>query len=324
MDLPVISVCVITYKQAEYISHCLESILGQDVGVPFEVIVGNDCSPDGTAGILDDYARRHAGVVRAFNHPSNLGGKNNLAFVLRQARGRYIAICEGDDFWLDPLKLRKQLAALEADPGASLVFTNAAVARRFGSSWRIAARELRAPDSNSMKEQLYSGWWGIHTATLMFRADLVPAYLEPSYYHPELLSGDWPLVFCAAHHGRVLQLPDVTAAYRHSPGSTMRSGDANRIRLIRERLQWWDVMERTFGASVPMETRRDVARASMRALGYESAGGPKDIPLEPVGFFRRSLRLVALRNARAAAGTLRFLLNSTKLPAGHPGGINAC
>jgi glycosyltransferase involved in cell wall biosynthesis len=109
----IISVCVITYNHAPYLRQCLDSILAQQVGVPFEVVIRDDGSRDTTPAIVAEYAARHPGVVRALPVERNIGANANLLTTFAAAEGDYIAVCEGDDFWTDRAKLAKQLACAE-------------------------------------------------------------------------------------------------------------------------------------------------------------------------------------------------------------------
>jgi glycosyltransferase involved in cell wall biosynthesis len=125
MTQPMVSVRVVTYNHARFIAICLESILAQRTDFPFEIIVGEDCSTDGTRAIVDDYGRRFPELIRVITSETNGGGYANNVRVRQACRGSYHAFCEGDDFWIDPLKLQKQVMFLEAHPDYSLCFHDA-------------------------------------------------------------------------------------------------------------------------------------------------------------------------------------------------------
>ncbi len=118
---PVVSVLCITYNQASFIRQTLESILGQATDFPFELLVGDDRSSDGTAEIIADYAARHSNLV-AVLRTENLGPNKNFADLTSRARGEFVAICEGDDYWTDPRKLQRQVDFLRARPEFTLCF----------------------------------------------------------------------------------------------------------------------------------------------------------------------------------------------------------
>ena len=123
---PLISICLITYNQERYIKQTLESILMQVFPFDMEVVVSNDGSTDATHEIIKSVIESHAKghLIRYFNQDQNLGMMPNFIFALQQCTGTYIAICEGDDYWTDPLKLDKQVSFLEAHCDYGICFHN--------------------------------------------------------------------------------------------------------------------------------------------------------------------------------------------------------
>ncbi|HLT53958.1 MAG TPA: glycosyltransferase [Flavobacteriaceae bacterium] len=126
MEQPLLSVFVITYKHAAYIEQTLNSILIQETVFDYEVIVANDCSPDNTSEIIHSIVQTHprGHLIKYFEQEENVGMYGNFMFALNQCQGKYIAICEGDDYWTDPLKLQKQVDFLEGNPEFEVCFTN--------------------------------------------------------------------------------------------------------------------------------------------------------------------------------------------------------
>lgn len=118
---PKVSVCVVTYNQAAYIRQCLQSVLDQITNFEFELIVGDDCSTDGTRAIVQEFADRHPGVVRPLLHPANVGPFDNYLRVHALATGRYVAHIDGDDYAL-PGKLQAQADLLDADPMCNVIW----------------------------------------------------------------------------------------------------------------------------------------------------------------------------------------------------------
>jgi len=118
---PKLSVCVITYNQERYIRECLQSLITQRTDFPFEIIVGDDCSTDGTRAIVQEFVDRHPDVVRALFQPTNTGGSRNNLEVHAAARGKYVAHVDGDDYAL-PGKLQAQTDILDRDPECNAVW----------------------------------------------------------------------------------------------------------------------------------------------------------------------------------------------------------
>ncbi len=111
-----VSVIVLTYNHEKYIRQALEGILMQRVDFQYEILVGDDASTDGTQAILKEYDRKYPGKFKLFLRGSNLGAAKNAYGLLLEARGKYLATCEGDDYWTDPEKLRIQVDFLERNP----------------------------------------------------------------------------------------------------------------------------------------------------------------------------------------------------------------
>jgi len=127
---PLISVWVITYNHADFIEKCLDSILGQEIDYPFEICLGEDESTDGTREICREYAARYPNIIRLFlrdrNDPRRAGCAGvwqfNFIETFKACRGKYVALCDGDDFWSDPYKVKKQIEYLERHPECSGCF----------------------------------------------------------------------------------------------------------------------------------------------------------------------------------------------------------
>lgn len=118
-----LSVGILTYNQEKYIRQCLDSVLMQEVDFDYEIIVGDDASTDGTQKILRDYAERYPNKFVLLLGEKNEGISMNYKKVLEVCKGRYIALCEGDDYWTDTYKLQKQVDFLEIHPDYGFVGT---------------------------------------------------------------------------------------------------------------------------------------------------------------------------------------------------------
>lgn len=121
---PLLSVAMITYNHGLYIREAIEGVLMQQVDFDFELVISNDCSSDDTDFVIRDIVDNHSkrGIIKYFNHDSNLGMSENSKFIFNQINSKYVAICEGDDYWTDPYKLQKQVDFLEKNPDFSLCF----------------------------------------------------------------------------------------------------------------------------------------------------------------------------------------------------------
>lgn len=118
-----VSVCVVTYNQENYIAECLESILSQKTNFKFEIIVGEDCSTDATRAIIQKYVDQYPELIVPLFHEKNVGAVENMKQVYQKAKGKYIAHMDGDDLAL-PNKLQKQFDILEMNPDCSICVHN--------------------------------------------------------------------------------------------------------------------------------------------------------------------------------------------------------
>lgn len=134
---PLVSVCCLTYNHESYIQEAVESFLIQDTGFPFEIIIHDDASTDDTTDVVTAYAEEYPDIIRTVIQSENQyskGGLINPRFVFPKAKGKYIALCEGDDYWTDNTKLQKQVDFLENNPGYVITYTDS---RPFGETGNL-------------------------------------------------------------------------------------------------------------------------------------------------------------------------------------------
>lgn len=173
MDRPKVSVCVVTYNQEKYIGKCLQSIVDQDTDFDFEVIVGDDCSTDGTRTIVASFAERYPGIVRPLFHEKNLGPTKNYLSVHNQAKGVYVAHLDGDDYCL-PGKLKRLAAHLDGNPECRIVWHRMYIVNEHGQAAVgmpvVPIREI-IPSNRLYAKDLakYYGITGCHSGS-MYRA----------------------------------------------------------------------------------------------------------------------------------------------------------
>lgn len=125
---PLVSICAITYNHVSYIRDCLNGFLIQQTDFPFEIIIHDDASTDGTTDIIREYSIKYPDIIRPIIQPENQYSKHKrfdiiIKSCIDRTQGKYIAFCEGDDYWTDPLKLQKQVDYLETHPKINLCYT---------------------------------------------------------------------------------------------------------------------------------------------------------------------------------------------------------
>ena len=129
-NTPLVSIICSTYNHGLYISQCLDGFLMQKTNFPFEILIHDDASTDNTPDIIREYEHNHPQVIRPIYQKENKYSKKEDIFAKYQCsrvRGKYIAICEGDDYWIDPLKLQKQIDFLENNPDYGMIYTTSKV-----------------------------------------------------------------------------------------------------------------------------------------------------------------------------------------------------
>ena len=129
-NTPLVSIICSTYNHGLYISQCLDGFLMQKTNFPFEILIHDDASTDNTPDIIREYEHNQPQVIRPIYQKENKYSKKEDIFAKYQCsrvRGKYIAICEGDDYWIDPLKLQKQIDFLENNPDYGMIYTTSKV-----------------------------------------------------------------------------------------------------------------------------------------------------------------------------------------------------
>ncbi len=219
MTHPLVSVHLLTYNHVKFIRQAVESVIAQKTTFPFEIIIGDDCSTDGTSAIVDEYAARYPELVRVVRGEKNGGPQPNSIRILENCRGKYMAALEGDDYWVDPLKLQKQADFMEAHPDFSVCFTNTRVEFFEGNEAPYLLNTDLEKDVFELKDLIgEKEIWFMGTATLFYTMKSIFP-VEP--WFPKTKSGDIPMIMLAARHGKIKFLPDVTAAYRrHAAGAS--------------------------------------------------------------------------------------------------------
>ena len=217
-----VSVLMVTYNHERYLASALESVLAQETDFDFEVVVGEDCSTDGTRGIAREYEARHPGKVRLLLRETNLGMMRNFEDTYRNCRGRYVALLDGDDYWTCPRKLQSQAEFLDSHPGYTLCFHPVAVVGEEGgevSSWPPGG-VANSPGIEDLLELNV-----IPSCSAMYRIGVVERF--PGWMLA-LDIGDWPFNILHAQHGKVGFLPETMAAYRVHPDGSWSSQDTAR------------------------------------------------------------------------------------------------
>ena len=216
---PLVSVWMITYNQESYLGQAVESVLSQKTDFPFEIVIGEDCSTDGTREVCLGFQEKYPDKVRLVLHGENRGLVRNFWETLQHCRGKYVAQLEGDDYWTDPKKLQKQVELLERAPRYAFCYHLFDHVDQDGNI--IGAAREPLPDAELPKDcntrmVIDAKWSPLQTLTLMFRRDAFPEMPNWIYKLPIF---DWPLHFYLTRAGKGIFLNENMAGYRsHNEG----------------------------------------------------------------------------------------------------------
>lgn len=236
VDDVMVTVVCITYNQEPFISEALESFISQKTDFKFKVFVGDDCSSDNTPRIIKEYAERYPDIIVPFLRASNMGGlgKRNLIDLCNRVDSPYLAMCEGDDYWIDEYKLQKQFDYMEAHKDCRVCIAKTKIVAP--ENWHLRSwykptdqNELIIPDSvpGYKSKEEYSPAEIIktniaHTSTYFFRWD--SSLVIPDWYFEGKI-GDTSLLLLQLGETKLALLPDVVSVYRINEGSVFYNED---------------------------------------------------------------------------------------------------
>lgn len=227
-NLPLVSISCITYNHASYIKECIDGFLMQKTNFNFEVLIHDDHSTDGTEEIIKEYAIQYPDIIKPLFEKENqysLGKPiGSAVWNLPRARGEYIAICEGDDYWTDPYKLQKQVDFLESHPDYGMCYTKV---KRFVPKNNKFIDEWGGPNETMDKLLIENT---IPTLTAVFHKAIYYNYLTE--IHPSKrgwLMGDYPIWLYFAQNSKIKFINETTGVYRICTESASHSNDLEKI-----------------------------------------------------------------------------------------------
>lgn len=237
----------ITYNHSRYIRDCLDGFLMQKTNFAFEILIHDDASTDGTDLIIKEYSDKYPNIIRPLFEEENQYSKyGNLMTVRKQMdpllRGKYTALCEGDDYWTDPYKLQKQVDFLESHPDYSMCFHQ--TIRHYQDS--------NKPDElyyDKLEERDYTGKELYETCrpaetSVVMRTSIHQSDVYKKFVQSGMAFGDLPIFLTCAHCGKVHALNEAMAVYRiHKDGvsSMFRKLDESVLRFADDNLKLYEI-----------------------------------------------------------------------------------
>lgn len=230
MNQPKVSVSLITYNHARYIEQAIESVLAQRTSFPFELVIGEDESSDGTREIVQRYAAAHPRLIRLHLHQraANIAyqgrptGRQNFVHNLGSARGEYIALLDGDDYFTDPEKLQRQADFLDTNPRCGTCFHQVKFVNEANET--LPTKPTPPSKTISSLHDLLGRQFFANTASVMYRRGLFPDFPEWFFRCPV---GDFPLHVLNGLRGDFGFIDREMAAYRIHSGGVWAAASAD-------------------------------------------------------------------------------------------------
>lgn len=227
---PKVSVCMITYGHEKFIEQAINGVLMQDCDFEVELILANDCSPDNTNEVIRKILENHprASWIKYTKHDKNLGMTPNFLFALNQCKGEFVAMCEGDDYWITKDKLQKQVDILESNKQVGLVYTGVKHFNQNTAKFIEIAPRYVERQEEIIPSMLKSKF--VEFATTVFRKTVLDKVI--SIIKKELekaVIGDTRILLETAHNSEIYFLNEVTTVYRILDGSASHPKEVDKF-----------------------------------------------------------------------------------------------
>ncbi len=232
----VVSISCITYNHASYIRQCLEGFMMQQTTFAFEVLIHDDCSTDGTTEFIREYAEKYPDVIKPMYESVNqwsIGHTVGSAeWNLPRSKGKYIAFCEGDDYWTDPKKLQKQVDYMEAHEEVGMICSPSQIYNQSEGNFI----GINGKPGDEIFENLFHGHSDLFTATILVRRDVYAKYLnETKSLAPIGLSIDTAMYYWLSLNSKIYYMDEPTAVYRVLQNSACHSDDPRKTLKMMQR-----------------------------------------------------------------------------------------
>lgn len=217
-QFPLVSICSTTFNLEKYIAEALESWLGQETVFPYEIIISDDGSTDRTKEIIGQYVLKYPDKISLITNERNLGMLPNFIQSLKVAKGKYIAVCDGDDYWIHTDKLQRQVNFLEMNPDFSACYTNSILVDKDSQFLKVA--KINVWDIATTKELLSHDDFiqdniplsPGHISGLVFRNFVIQSF--PNWFYQCDNVTDFPLYMMLSKYGKAKFINENMSAYR--------------------------------------------------------------------------------------------------------------
>lgn len=228
-----VSINCMTYNHEKYIANAIDSFLMQVTDFEFEILIGEDCSTDHTRAIVDEYVEKYPSKVKLITSPTNIGTLQNGLRLYQASSGKYIADCEGDDYWTDPYKLQKQVDYMESNPDCTLCFHAAELIKAPNNRTGQGVRPYTSSRLSSTEDFIRGGGGFCPTASLFYPRKLIEKL--PDFYMNAHVT-DYPLQLYLASLGETYYMDEFMSVYRieveGSWTNNLHTGEGQNAKMI--------------------------------------------------------------------------------------------
>ena len=285
---PLVSIRCMVYNHEPYLRQCLDGFVMQETTFPFEAIVHDDASTDGSAAIIREYAEKYPHIIKPIYETENQYSKHNGSVKramdeVMHPNSKYIALCEGDDFWIDPHKLQMQVDALESHPDCTIAVCKVRNVNRNGElvpgsipSYETVCHPGIVTLDDYMMEEYYYARWAFHTSTYLYRKSCIPINMQLfKKVFRRFPYNDQPLIHSCLIQGNGYYIPKVVSCYRVMSGgfTSLYKSDPNKVIWFHETVikccQDLDAYSEGKYA-IHMKRRIDVSRYAILKARYDS------------------------------------------------------
>lgn len=227
-----IQVLMMTFNHEKFIGRAIESVIEQETSFSFQLVISVDKSEDNTLEICKNYQKKFPDKIKILESDSNIGSQKNAVKILNYANAKYIAICEGDDYWIDKFKLQKQVEFLELNKDYSLCFHYTQEIYENGVNGKIYGKNGRRIDFNV--SDTFSPIAIFHTSSIVFRRSA----FQLTDWFSLVVSADMALFSIVSAKGKLRCIPEIMSVYRKHEGGLTRTKAVidnyhkNRIQLM--------------------------------------------------------------------------------------------
>lgn len=225
LENSLVSICCLTFNHEIYLKQCLDGFISQKTNFKYEIIIHDDASTDGTKEIIEEYTSQYPGLIVAIFQKENQyskGIKPIFNYVFPRAQGKYIALCEGDDYWTDPYKLQKQVDFLEANEEYAVCAHDTLVKYENQDKQEILFSNFPAHPFKNEKRNIYTFKDALtamlfHTSSIVMKNPKINAQLFNKYF-ANVFYGDHILMLIGASMGKLYVFDEIMSVYRINSG----------------------------------------------------------------------------------------------------------